>query len=131
MTGPQRVQMSRQRPWRAEHPDAVIVARPSRWGNPVAVRKEPGRVWVPDRGMVPHWSVVCLDQPQLNVRYVTSELEARRVAVDLFATHRGPMGCFEPDNLDEWLEPLRGRDLACWCPLGPCHADVLLDWANR
>lgn len=28
-------------------------------------------------------------------------------------------------------EELRGRDLACWCPLdGPCHADVLLDCAN-
>ena len=27
---------------------------------------------------------------------------------------------------------LRGHDLACWCPLdGPCHADVLLERANR
>jgi hypothetical protein len=27
---------------------------------------------------------------------------------------------------------LRGKDLACWCPLDqPCHADVLLDLANR
>ena len=27
---------------------------------------------------------------------------------------------------------LSGKDLACWCPLGqPCHADVLLDLANR
>lgn len=26
---------------------------------------------------------------------------------------------------------LRGKDLACWCPLDqPCHADVLLDLAN-
>ena len=29
------------------------------------------------------------------------------------------------------LEPLRGRDLVCWCPLDkPCHADVLLELAN-
>ena len=28
-------------------------------------------------------------------------------------------------------EELRGRNLACWCPLdGPCHADVLLEIAN-
>lgn len=34
-------------------------------------------------------------------------------------------------------EHLRGKDLACWCPLVdengdkvPCHADVLLEWAN-
>ena len=26
---------------------------------------------------------------------------------------------------------LRGKNLACWCPLdGPCHADVLIDVAN-
>lgn len=36
---PKRIQMSRQRPWRAENPDAVIVARPSKWGNPFRVRK--------------------------------------------------------------------------------------------
>ncbi len=29
------------------------------------------------------------------------------------------------------LPELRGRDLACWCPLDePCHADVLLEIAN-
>jgi hypothetical protein len=27
---------------------------------------------------------------------------------------------------------LRGKNLACWCPLDqPCHADVLLELANR
>lgn len=26
---------------------------------------------------------------------------------------------------------LRGKNLACWCPIGsPCHADVLLEIAN-
>ena len=30
------------------------------------------------------------------------------------------------------LDPLRGKDLACWCPLDrPCHADVLLEFANQ
>lgn len=30
------------------------------------------------------------------------------------------------------IDELRGKDLACWCPLDqPCHADVLLDLANR
>ena len=29
------------------------------------------------------------------------------------------------------LAELRGKDLACWCPLDqPCHADVLLELAN-
>lgn len=30
------------------------------------------------------------------------------------------------------LAPLRGKDLACWCSLDePCHADVLLELANK
>jgi len=30
------------------------------------------------------------------------------------------------------LPSLRGKRLACWCPLGqPCHADVLLELANH
>ena len=29
-------------------------------------------------------------------------------------------------------EELCGRDLVCWCPLDqPCHADVLLELANK
>ena len=30
------------------------------------------------------------------------------------------------------LPELRGKNLACWCPLdAPCHADVLLELANQ
>jgi hypothetical protein len=42
------------------------------------------------------------------------------------------------DELRAALGSLRGHDLACWCPLVdaqgrpvPCHADVLLELANR
>lgn len=36
-----------------------------------------------------------------------------------------------PDAALFEIEELRGKDLACWCPLDePCHADVLLEWAN-
>jgi hypothetical protein len=31
-----------------------------------------------------------------------------------------------------WLEPLRGKDLACWCREDDaCHADILLRLANE
>ncbi len=31
----------------------------------------------------------------------------------------------------EMVQELRGKDLACWCPLEcECHADVLLELAN-
>ena len=34
-------------------------------------------------------------------------------------------------TVDDVRRELRGRDLACWCPLSEaCHADVLLDVAN-
>jgi len=39
------------------------------------------------------------------------------------------------DKLKEdpnFLEPLRGKDLACWCPLNkPCHVDVILEFLKR
>lgn len=33
----------------------------------------------------------------------------------------------------DWLEPLRGKNLACWCRLDAelCHADILLEIVNR
>jgi len=41
---------------------------------------------------------------------------------------------FDPDNeyIKQIKTELRGKDLACWCPLDkPCHADVLLEIANK
>jgi hypothetical protein len=35
-------------------------------------------------------------------------------------------------TIEDVERDLRGRDLACYCPLDqPCHADVLLEFANR
>ena len=122
---PKRIQMSRQRPWRHEHPDAVIVARPSKWGNPFRAVREGGFQWVEDpKGR--RWSnLVCSTDRE------ATRLEMVRRSIDLFALHIGPMGNYEPDDIDAWLAPLQGRDLACWCPLSqPCHADVLLELAN-
>ena len=35
-------------------------------------------------------------------------------------------------TVDDVARELRDRDLACYCPLDePCHADVLLEVANR
>jgi hypothetical protein len=52
-------------------------------------------------------------------------------AVDMFRTYVQVQARDFPDSFERWIEPLRGRDLACWCPLDqPCHADVLLEVAN-
>jgi hypothetical protein len=35
-------------------------------------------------------------------------------------------------SVEDVRRELRGKHLACWCKLGlPCHADVLLELANR
>ena len=31
----------------------------------------------------------------------------------------------------DWLEPLRGKHLACWCAPKRCHAETLLRLANE
>lgn len=37
-----------------------------------------------------------------------------------------------PWRIAEAREELRGKNLACWCRLDtPCHADILLELANR
>ena len=36
------------------------------------------------------------------------------------------------DDVEKFVAPLRGKNLACWCAHDqPCHADVLLALANR
>lgn len=38
----------------------------------------------------------------------------------------------KPDATRALLEPLRGKNLADWCRIdAPCHADVLLELANK
>jgi hypothetical protein len=51
-----------------------------------------------------------------------------QLAVDLY---RARLEDFGQAQLDRLLAPLEGYDLCCWCRLNqPCHADVLLEWAN-
>ncbi|WP_245584710.1 DUF4326 domain-containing protein [Salipiger mucosus] len=108
---PRRIQMTRQRPWRRDHPDAVIVARPSKWGNPyrVGVHGDAAR---------------CVDLYRHAAQGgILNNFTGAPAIEELFAMQ---------DVLRADLDELRGRDLACWCPVdGPCHGDVLLELANR
>ena len=53
----------------------------------------------------------------------------RKQSIAGFERHLAKMDASERK---EFLAPLRGKDLGCWCPLDlPCHADILLKWANR
>ena len=37
----------------------------------------------------------------------------------------------QPEKFKALIEPLKGKNLACWCAIGePCHADALLFFAK-
>jgi len=58
-----------------------------------------------------------------------SSKRSRQEAVTLYEERLRKMPTKERKAV---LEPLRGKALGCWCPLDePCHADVLLKWANK
>lgn len=86
---------------------AVYVGRPTRWGNPFVIGD-------------PH-------------PYTGKPMDAP-AAVQMFVTLYGPSSPYYPleaEQREQMRAELGGRDLACWCRLDqPCHADVLLEWAN-
>lgn len=107
---PDRIQQKRTRGWRKPE-NTVSVARPTKWGNPWKVGS---RGWVVIKGGIidrtPH-------PPLTRVKAV----ESFRHSMEYHLKE-------DPDYLAE----LRGKNLMCYCPLDqPCHADVLLELANR
>ncbi|HMT45554.1 MAG TPA: DUF4326 domain-containing protein [Novosphingobium sp.] len=92
---PQRIQLSRRKGWRKPE-GAVVVSRPSKWGNPYRVGDEG-----PSDAL---WRFEA---------WLNGTPEGRRL------------------KMAARVE-LRGKVLCCWCALGqPCHADVLLHYANK
>lgn len=120
MTALRRIQLSRAKGWR-KPANTVVVARPTKWGNPYRIGSNLTHVYV-YAGVGGLYEIPRSD---------TALNDARRVAVQLFRDMYACDGEIS-DLVAEWLEPLRGKNLACWCPLdAPCHGDVLLDLANR
>ena len=112
-----RIQRRRTKGWRMPE-GAVYVGRPSRWGN----WYKPGDtyMWLPDLPWpIPTWRE---PGPIGDTRARVERCPDNETAIAWYAI---------------WITysdatALRGRDLACWCPLDmPCHADVLLEMANR
>ena len=55
------------------------------------------------------------------------EIGSREWACAEFAKYAKDRVQREPN----WLKPLVGKDLTCWCAPKQCHADTLLRLANR
>lgn len=128
MTTPKRIQLRRAKGWK-KPAGCVVVSRPSLFGNPFTVKaaREAGYgTHNPDGTRatreesdrrLTEWCVSLFRSWLTNPKqtdYVGPEAEKKRAA--LLAR----------------LPELRGKDLGCWCALdAPCHADVLLELANR
>lgn len=59
------------------------------------------------------------------------DVEDNERAVEEFMFHLAECENSYPEN-DKIESELKGKNLACWCALDkPCHADVLLEIANK
>lgn len=92
--------------------NTVKIDRTTRYGNPFEVSEDD------DAG----WSV---KGPEFARSGLGSKAEASIIAVDAYRVWA------EAGNAPDF-RALRGKNLACWCPLdGACHGDLLLQLANR
>jgi hypothetical protein len=109
---PRRVQLSRRKGWRMPE-NTVVVARPTKWGNPFSVL--PGHpIGQRVGGARGYYAVPTVEDAVACYR-------------EMLTIHEGDTA----DGLRASLPELRDKNLACWCPLdAPCHADVLLELAN-
>jgi hypothetical protein len=111
---PERIRLSRARGWR-KPPNTVIVARPSKWGNPFPVPEPFTRAEAIGmfRELVLNREAFWVDPEGVRHRFTSG-----------YADHPVP-------TLEQIRSELAGKNLACWCRLDEaCHADVLLELAN-
>ena len=127
---PVRIQLRRVRGWRMT-PGTIIVDRRTKWGNPFEVREAVH----PDYPRC--WYVGRRDAKGLLhqlTRYQQERAPVVESAIAMFEAHlrNGELEV----TVEDVQRELRGKNLACWCPLPEpgqpdiCHAAVLLGVAN-
>jgi hypothetical protein len=121
---PRRVQLSRRKGWRMPH-NTVKVDRATGFGNPFPITKGTQTAAGKTSDV---YSVGSWEGPAL--WFCDTKAEAAELSVKAFRAwldHPARAQLRERVALE-----LRGKNLACWCKPGePCHADVLLELANR
>ena len=117
---PVRIKLSRAKGWRKPE-GVVVVARPTRWGNPFPVATLGRRLAVDmfrdllNGVFLPHK----LDH--LTAAEFGEVAAAREAFIKRLGQHPA-----------EAVKALRGRDVGCWCGLDEeCHGDPILEAANR
>lgn len=108
--------------------NTVYVGRPSRWGNPFPMIGGDPVLFPPELGVAilgPNGDEFNGFRVKVRVHSVEQSLAWYRVWIESVMRIHWRNG-------RDWLAPLRGKNLACWCPLDwDCHADILLELANR
>lgn len=123
---PHRIQLKRARGWR-KPAAVVVVTRPGPWGNPFAVEETAGGWLLAVKGKAANDAkVMDIARKWNEIGALGHRAAAVAVAVEAFRQlHDNEI------SRHAIRHALKGRSLACWCPLGtPCHADVLLAIAN-
>lgn len=109
---PRRVRLSRRKGWQMP-PNTVKVDRSTPWGNP----------------FFRHGDGYPMDPACAVESFRRAVLEIGSWWPRIPPPGKVPMA--PPKTLEDVRRELRGKNLACWCPLDqPCHADVLLEIAN-
>lgn len=134
---PRRIQRSRAKGWRMPE-GAVYVGRGSIWGNPFVVGQPSGIFDGKDGRPLGFRDEVEILIPIVDLD--TSLRLYRDLVQGFVAPEMYPFGRQWSRDMHKKCggHPaeiarafLRGKVLACWCPLSvPCHADVLLELAN-
>jgi hypothetical protein len=126
---PIRIQRKRTKGWRLESPNGlpcVYVGRGSKWGNPFIL--EGDQIFVDAgyrRKVLDKWVYLAPGDSEYLLLFFEKIIERNKFA--------------DPD-LQYWSDyfhkldfsELKGKNLVCWCPINrPCHADILMNLANK
>lgn len=127
---PSGIQLRRSAGWHKPE-NTIVVARPSRWGNPYVVGT--GQLTWTGTKLGPAGYYHPADERHCH-ETVPPEVLTAAQAVWLYRHDlQGALADPDPlhDELRQALDDLAGHNLACRCPPErPCHADALLDLAN-
>jgi len=121
-----RIQRRRTKGWRMPE-NTVYVGRGTKWGNPLKVIPDKqfddgfGKIFVHSWGAnMWHDTGLCGDTSDMlhMYRLMLEGAKFMNVKLQVWSNHFARLDFSE----------LKGKDLACWCPLDKeCHADILIE----
>ncbi len=88
-------------------PDAILVDRTTKWGNPFKI----GETYIATNPQAIFFNITREQSIQLYGAWLSNRPNGQVILKD--------------------IKELEGTDLVCWCAPLPCHADILLELANK